>query len=413
KLPQYMAPASFVVLPELPLTANGKVDRKKLPAPGGDKKDYLAPRDELQRLLVEMWKENLGIEELGIDDDFFSLNGDSIRGAIFIYQLREKLGEPVHVATIFKAPTIERLAEHLRQEHGTAVERLLGPTAGAYELTKAQWSPLVTLQEGYKRPPLFLVHPVGGNVFCYAHLAAALGPEYTIYGLQARGLDDGQSPLPQIEEMATEYVAAVQSVEPVGPYQLAGWSMGALIAFEMARQLDVRGAEVSFLGLIDPTDPEAGSELRDDAGSVLLQFAMDLGLTPDHLTRPLEELMPLDFDDQLRYLLELAKSAGVVPADTSLAYVRRLFAVFQNNVRAVTTYRAMAYDGEATLFTARERPASRREPLAAWSSLTRAGVQVCSIPGNHYSIFRPPHVQTLAQQLKTSLSRESVKALSV
>ncbi len=414
KLPQYMAPTSYVVLPELPLTANGKVDRQQLPAfSSQDKTNYVAPHDELQLLLVEMWSEILGIEKLGIHDDFFSLNGDSIRGASFIYKLREKLGEPVHVATIFKAPTIARFAEELRQEHGTAVERLLGRTTAEVELKTALWSPLVTLREGYNKQPLFLVHPVGGNIFCYAHLVAALGPECTIYGLQARGLDDGQTPLTQIEEMAAEYLAAIQSVQPVGPYQLAGWSMGSLIAFEMARQLDVQHQEVSFLGLIDPTDPEAHTDLRDDAESVLLHFAMDLGLTMDHLTRPLEEVMQLDFDDQLQYLLELAKSAAVVPVDTTLAYVRRLFAVFHNNTRAVMTYRAAAYDGEVTIFTAQEQLTPTPDQQAAWSNLARAGVQVCSIPGNHYSIIRPPHVQTLAQQLNASLTRESAKALSV
>jgi thioesterase domain-containing protein len=93
--------------------------------------------------------------------------------------------------------------------------------------------------------------------------------------------------------------------------------------------------------------------------------------------------------------------------------VRRLFAVFHNNTRAVMTYRAAAYNGEVTLFTAQERLIHGPEPLAAWSNLARAGVQVCDIPGNHYSIFRHPHVQTLAQQLKASLTRESAKALSV
>ncbi|HEX2270519.1 MAG TPA: hypothetical protein VHH35_13325, partial [Pyrinomonadaceae bacterium] len=140
-----------------------------------------------------------------------------------------------------------------------------------------------------------------------------------------------------------------------------------------------------------------------------------LGLTMVHVTRPLEERAQLDFDDQLSYVLELAKSAGVVPADTDVAYLRRLFAVFESNVRAVTNYRAKAYDGEVTIFTAEERLTPTPDPVASWSTFARGGVQVCSVPGNHYSMFQPPHVQTLAQQLKASLTREpmTLKALSV
>jgi len=295
------------------------------------------------------------------------------------------------------------LAVHLRQEHRVAVEYMIGemsPTSAVdYQSQSHEWSPLVILQEGYGTPPLFLVHPVGGNVFCYGNLARELGPEYTIYGLQARGLDEGQNPHTQIEAMASEYLAAIRDVEPIGPYQLAGWSMGALIAVEMARQLRVRREDVSFLGLIDPTDPQ--TVLPGDTESLLLHFAFDLGVTPDHLTRPLDDLSRLDFDDQLSYLLELAKSAGVVPADVSVAYLRRLFAVFQNNVRAIRSHRAAAYDGEIRLFAAQERRTS--DPATVWSKLALGSVEVHIVPGNHYSMLKPPHVQTLAQQLKASL----------
>jgi amino acid adenylation domain-containing protein len=402
RLPEYMVPASFMELAELPLTSNGKVDRKKLPAPersnGKSGNNYMSPRDPLQELLAAMWKEILGVAAIGIEDDFFSVNGDSIKGAVLINQLREKLGEPVPVATIFKAPTIQRMAAYLRQEYGANVNQVIDAE---------HWSPLVTIQEGYGRAPLFLVHPVGGNIFCYASLAHELGPEYTVYGLQARGLDDGQSPLTEIEAMATEYLEAIRGIEPVGPYRLAGWSMGGLIAFEMARQLQLQNQEVSFVGLIDPTDPNANTTLPDDDRFALVRFAIDLGLTHDHVTRPLDELTQLHFDEQLSYVLELVKSANLVPADTSLAYLHRLFAVFQNNVRAVRTYRPPVYEGEITLFTARERPASAPEPEAAWSTLALGGLSASSVPGDHYSMFRPPHVQTLAQELKATLDREA------
>ncbi len=130
KLPDYMVPSAFVVLKTIPLTANGKVDRRALPAPSQTRpalrQDYVAPRNELERMLASMWCEILGLEQVGVRDNFFDLGGDSIRGAIFINRLQERLGEIVHVVIIFTMPSIEQLAQYLEKEYAAAVSRLLG-----------------------------------------------------------------------------------------------------------------------------------------------------------------------------------------------------------------------------------------------------------------------------------------------
>ena len=133
KLPDYMIPSAFVTLKEIPLTPNGKVDRRALPAPSQTRpalrQNYLAPRNELEQMLASMWCEILGIEQVGICDNFFDLGGDSIRGAIFINRLQERLGEIVHVVVIFTMPSVEQLAQYLDKEYAAAVSRLLGENA--------------------------------------------------------------------------------------------------------------------------------------------------------------------------------------------------------------------------------------------------------------------------------------------
>ncbi|HEY6802117.1 MAG TPA: amino acid adenylation domain-containing protein, partial [Pyrinomonadaceae bacterium] len=425
RLPEYMLPALLIVLPELPLTSNGKVDRRALPLPEDAvlPRRYVPPDGPLQRLLAAMWKGVLGANQIGSSDDFFELGGDSIKGAIFINQLREKLGEPVKVAAIFKASTIERLADFLRQEYPDSVERLIGKTAQVAGVVSQPgfldqprnakiWSPLVEIQQG-KRSPLFFVHPVGGNVFCYLNLARQLGPEYTVYGLQARGLDPNQAAQTQIDEMASYYLESLRNVQPHGPYSLAGWSMGGMIAFEMARQLDLQGEEVSFLGLIDSTIPSATAMPDENYDQrLLVHFATELGLTRESLTRPLDEILSLDFEEQMTCLLDLAKSAKIVPDGSDLTYLRNLFRVFRNNFNAAMSYQPASYPGKLTLLLAQERLASAADPEAIWRALARGGVNTISVPGNHYSMFRLPQLQTLAGQLKVAISEAETVAVA-
>jgi thioesterase domain-containing protein len=379
------------------------------------KQNHAPLLDPLQQVLAVMWKQTLGASDFGAADDFFELGGDSIQGAIFINQLREKLGQEVPVATIFTNPTLERLADFLRQQYPTETARLMDggdSQAQAQRLDQAtdaaidRWSPLVEIQQG-KEPPLFLIHPVGGNVFCYVNLSRQLGPDHTIYGLQARGLDPKQAPHTRIEEMAACYIKSLRVAQPVGPYRLGGWSMGGLIAFEMARQLVLEGDEISSLILLDShvLSSIAPADNEDNSLPLLARFAADLGLTTDNLSRSPDELLRLSFDEQLNQLLELAKSGGMVPDGGDFSYLRRLFYVFQANFNAAMSYQPSDYSGKITLLLAQDRPAKTGDPEAIWDTLALGGVDTYRVPGNHYSMFRPPHLQKLAAQLRACLSQ--------
>ncbi len=389
KLPDYMLPSAFVPMEAFPLTGARKIDRAALPAPdaGRSRLDhaYVSSRNQLEQLLVDLWQPVLGLEELGVHDNFFEVGGDSIKGAILINRLQELLGEYVYVVAIFDAPTVAQLGDYLRQHYSAALNRIVGlDVAARIEVqdrsvlrVDRKWSPLVELQRGDGGRPLFFVHPVGGNVFCYAQLAHHLGPEQPFYGLQSYGLVDGHAPLGEISEMAGRYIQALQQVQPEGPYLLGGWSMGGIIAFEMAQQLQRDGQEISLLALLDSHTPAAlaqYSEINDE--ELLLQFKSDMSA--------LYGLGGPAFDsDQLN----------------------RLFQVFRTNVHAMMGYQPQRYPGRITFFRANERLADiSYDPIEDWRTLANDGVEVHIVPGDHYTMLREPAVLVTAEWLKVCLN---------
>src|SRR6185369_13150523 len=191
----------------------------------------------------------------------------------------------------------------------------------------------------------------------------SLGDDQPFYGMQSLGLQEGEPVLTQIEQMADHYLDALRSVQPSGPYMLGGWSMGGVVAFEMAQLLQREGEVVSLLALFDAPAPSAFNGMRElSEAECMLHFAEDLGIEVDHL--PLDTLQQLATDEQLAYVMQQAKLAGVVPSASALAEITRLFRVYEANVRALFNYVASRYDGSITLFIPSE--SDRTEQLKGW-----------------------------------------------
>jgi len=253
---------------------------------------------------------------------------------------------------------------------------------------------LVPLQQGTPdRRPLFCVHPVGGEVVAYRELARRL-PGQTVYGLQSP-----EKPLDDLREVAALYLDAVQQVQPQGPYRLAGWSMGGVVAFEMARQLNERGEQVELLALIDTVSPVLwAQEPEPDDTGLVAAFALDLARLSG-ATVPDVDLTGLDKEGALALVLKLGREAGVLAPGVELADLRRLFDRFRANRRALSTYEPHLYEGEAVLFRAHERPAGREEdPALGWTGLV-ANLTVREVPGDHYTILRED-VEALAGHMR-------------
>ncbi|MDT5268372.1 MAG: hypothetical protein QOH49_558 [Acidobacteriota bacterium] len=756
RLPDYMVPSAFVFVGELPRTPTGKVDRRALPLPGGTRprlrQDYVAPRTALERLLAEMWREILGVEQVGIHDNFFDLGGDSLRAAILVNKLQERLGDFVYVVALFEAPTVAALAAYLSNHYSGAVSRLVGveeseaerrtegesvpsPTvnpaalarvreiigvapaspppafknpaavfvlspprsgstllrvmlaghpslfappelellsfntlaerrealSGKYsfwlegtiralmeikgcgmeearqlmeqceerglsvsqfyrlmqewiggrmlvdktpsyaldtevlrraeacfdaplyvhllrhpygmirsfeearleqvffryrhsfsrrELAELIWlvsqqniseflagvpegrqhqlrfeelvsrprevleglcdflgvefhpamvepyrhkegrmtdgihplsqmlgdvkfhqhsridaavaerwrgqtvdDPLAELTWdaaaalGYQReqtknrptthagsveskmtspllvaiqpqghlPPFFCVHPVGGSPFCYLDLSRRLSPDQPFYGLRARDLGRGGEAHADVETMAADYVEAIRAVQPSGPYRLGGWSLGGIVAFEMARQLHARGEAVAALVMFDSYAPELlGDEFHPRADGATPE-AKETGdpLAAEGVLNALDELCRTGTEDEVKDAFETAMRVGLLPPEVGPREFTHWLRGCRSRIQAARAYVPQRFAGRITLFRPEERhetvgrafeSAESVDPARGWGGHAAEGVEVYNVPGTHLGMIQEPHVSDLAARLKRVLA---------
>jgi amino acid adenylation domain-containing protein len=237
KLPEYMAPGAFVRLAALPLTANGKVDRAALPVPDisdfQSDQDYVAPRNSVERKLVAIWEDVLGIRPIGIRTSFFAFGGNSLIAVRLFAKMQPVLGGELPISTLFRAPTIEKLAKELRRNAGDE-----------------PYPTLVPIKPSGSKPPFFCAHGGLGGTLYLGPLASHLGPDQPFYGIESEGLDGAAMRHATVEEMASWYISEIRRIQPRGPYFLGGYCLGGTIAFEMAQQLLRRGEQVAIVAQI-------------------------------------------------------------------------------------------------------------------------------------------------------------------
>jgi len=366
-LPEYAVPYAFVVLQAMPLTPNGKIDRRGLATTAAEASsgETVAATDVLESQLVRIWEHVLGKKPIGIRDNFFELGGYSLLAARLLHRTGQTLGKTLPLAMLIQAPTIEQLATALRQNGWSH-----------------NWSSLVPIQPDGSKPPFFCIHGVGGNVIGFRELGRRMGPAYPFYGLQSQGLDGKHPCHTSIEEMAEHYVREMYSLQPEGPYFLGGFSFGGLVAYEMAQRLLARGQEVGLLVLFDtyPGNLKAvGTSLFD----LLRQPSWQ------HLFRDLPRVARKRF----------RRSLGSWRVPQVLRDVR------DSNTAAASRYQLHPYAGRATLIRASEKSLrSSEDPHDAWNGLI-GSLDVHEIPGDHYDILVEPGVNYLAECLKTCIDK--------
>jgi amino acid adenylation domain-containing protein len=389
KLPEPMVPSDVMVLERLPLTPSGKVDRKALPVPELSARRGAgaaqAPRSDVELELVAIWEELLGVSPIGVTDDFLELGGHSLLAVRLMARLEHVFGVKLPISALFEAPTVEHLAAVI-QGREAPVRR----------------TPLVRLHPGGTGRPLFVVHPVGGDVFAYVELARKLGADRPVYGLQA--VAEGNGHQPGMEELAAQYLAAVREVQPEGPYLLAGWSLGAVIAYEMAQQIESSGGTVALLAMIDPSSPADGRSEGIDDSSLLAGFAADLvRLSGRPVPFGQEVLAGLDVDTGLDRLVELGRGEGVLPPDVDKPRLRERFDLFGRHVKALQSYVPRPYGGRVALFRASGSLApGTTDPTWGWSALARAEAHL--FEADHYSLLQRPALERLVEQLRSDLT---------
>jgi aspartate racemase len=402
KLPEYMVPSSFVVLPKLPLNPQGKVNRQALPEPqptdGIEGKTQTPPRDPLEGMLVAIWKKLFAVESIGVQDNFFELGGHSLMALRFFTELEKSAGVQLPLATLFDAPTIEQFAAIVREKG---------------------WRPpsscLVPIKPNGTRSPIYLIHSVGGVVLNYYAVAHLLSEEQPVYGIQPVGLDGKQEPLLQVEDMVSRYIQEIQMLQPSGPYYLGGYSLGGILAFEMARRLTTMGEKVAILALFDTFSlhhlPNWPQILRN-------KFT----LLSQRTRFRIHNLISLSPEKRIDYLQQSAQrftrrirnriwelTVGRKQSERALL-TDPLRIVRKCNMLAARKYRSVPhdgilYDGKVTLFLAAERAVKgSANPVEEWQSVTKGAVQAISVPGDHVTMLREPNVRILGQRLDECLA---------
>ncbi|HEY6119654.1 MAG TPA: thioesterase domain-containing protein, partial [Pyrinomonadaceae bacterium] len=397
QLPQYMTPSAFVLLDGFPLTANGKLDRRALPAPvlsqTGLGVKYVAPRTPTEALLANIWADVLGLKQIGVDKDFFELGGYSLLAVRLFAEIENKFGIKLPLATLFNSATISQLA--------TIIQRGVQPS----------WSSLIPIQSQGTKPPLFCIHACGAHVFIYRPLVAHLGDDQPVYGLQAQGLDGVREPCVYIEEMAAHYIKEIRALEPQGPYYLAGDTLGGLIAFEIAQQLTEQHEKVAFLAMFDTQCPlplslgprilshlrhmkqlgpkayflSAGGSMARRLGLRFLDHSANVHLTPEEQGFAYTVSASEDPVQRTEWSIYLATQVNYQPPQKQLP-------------------------GRITYFLARDNQykSGEHDSRRNWKR-GAAEFEALVIPGRHNTIREEPFVATLAEKFISCLRKAQEK----
>jgi thioesterase domain-containing protein len=346
----------------------------------------LLPRDLVELELTQLWEPCLGVEPIGVRDDFFALGGDERRAIALLDAVTTRFAVVVPLRRFLETPTVEQLGVLLRE---------------STRLTPASCA--VAIQPAGASPPFFCAPPTGGTSIHYRSLARALGNDQPFYGLQQPGLEGEREPFTDWTQLASHYVDAIRRIQPSGPYFLGGWSDGGRVALEIAQQIFRQGGEVRLLAIFDEQiEPQPPGVERTTTDDVELLAAM-IG---HRLPIDLEALRRMAFDERLQYALNLAKAASLLPPDYGLVHARRQFAVFKANAIARSAYRSVRYPGRVAVFWAGDGIRDETDDRSArWRAIAGGGLETYVVPGTHLTMMARAHVEPLARDLRACLAR--------
>jgi amino acid adenylation domain-containing protein len=397
-LPGHLVPGMIAVLRAWPLTADGKVDRSALPIPeyheapaaAAHGREYRAPQTATEDLLAAIWAEALGLDRVGIDENFFDLGGHSLMAMQLFARIRRTFGRNLPMASLFEAPTIRRMAVALEKE-----------------ASHSSWASLRAIRSEGTRPPLFLVPGIGGNVICYHDLATLLGDQQPVYGLQSRGLDGLETPFTRLQDIATHFIRELRTVQPKGPYYLGGACVGGVVAFEMAQQLVAAGDEVGMVAMLESWPPSA-HRIRLMPMYLPPYFSVPLALARGigRFLCALPRLRPREWLNhsrrKWRSMKEIVRDEDVYRPGAATAYTD---VVSRSNYWAMFKYFPKLFPGRLVLVLASERPLfSRRDARLTWQRFAQQGCHVHYAGGSDSGIMlTKPFVQQVARVLDYEL----------
>ncbi|MBE9029045.1 amino acid adenylation domain-containing protein [filamentous cyanobacterium LEGE 11480] len=395
-LPSYMLPAAFIRLAALPLTLNGKVDRRSLPVPDftlgeRDPQSVVIPQTLMEEMLARIWVDVLGIEslarnrtEIDIHANFFEMGGHSLSAVQIITQIRQVFQVELPLSTLFQASTIAGLAKLVaaEQQHG------LGDRS-------TPWACLVPMQTGGTKPPVFLVP--GGNhgereLITLTKLIYSLGPDQTVYGLRTQSVEGKGAPYESLEAMAADYVRELRQLQPQGPYQLLGECTGGLVALEMAQQLQLQGEVVGNLVLLDTAFPsQARSQSFREGRKISTQLRK--------YRRDIAQLKPRQI--ARHSLAQIKKATALFVSPKILDQQTQGYYAAIKHKENIFKYQPRPYTGQMTLLI--NRASYEHKPTLGWEALEGVELTVYPVSGDHDS-YIGQHVKSTADVLKRCLA---------
>lgn len=392
-LPAYMVPNDFVLLKQLPLTANGKIDRAALPKPDYQHQQtkYTAPRTKNEKFLADAWAELLNMEKVSVHADFFELGGHSLIAVKLMIAIEKKTGSRLPLTALFESPTIEKLA--------TVID---------IDKKDINWDSLVAIKATGSKVPVYLIHGGGLSVLLFNTLAKNLHPEQPVYGLQARGLNGTDDHLDRMEDIAAHYVEQIIKQNPQGPYALCGYSFGGLITYEMGKQLKAMGKNVILLGMFDSYASQSiyHKPLLTKISLTTYELFMRTAYAFAFMTREPKIVIT----NKIRFAKIL-----LTPLFEKLLFKKQAapesFTVYSKKTAklykiAFRNYKLSPYHGAIDLFRSKKQTFYMPDfKYLGWKPFALKGVTIHDVPGDHLDLFESPYVEELAKALQNCLDK--------
>lgn len=392
-LPDYMLPTVYVVLDELPLSANGKIDLDRLPKPEFCK-TYTPPENDLEVKLSEIWSEILGLPSntIGIHDNFFAIGGNSLMAVQLVIRLKNKLGVQLELMDL-KNITIHEIGKRLKsQERDT----------NAVDTPRSN---IIMIKEGdpNKQLPLIFIHPTGGDIYFYHGLASSLPDDQTMYAIRSPMLE-GRKDFQSIEEMASSYIQAIENAGIKTPYALGGSSFGGIVAYHMAQILHAAKIDTPMLVLVDT--PAYGNMPRALSAQEILEYLIKYGL--GHLPISVAELRTKkSIDEQIQYMADIAKTTELKDM-ISPEFLPIFINTWEVNTVALLKYVPTFYTGTIIFFShtdiIEEFPTNQH---LHWVKYAKGKFKQFTVPGNHISMNTTPNIEIIAKHIYEAIQNES------